>query len=120
MPAAGIYLFSEGQHYLYVGRSRDLRRRLRYHCSGNYTVASFAFLLARIETGNLKATYVSKGSRAYLQEQPEFQEAFVRCTDRIRNMDIRFIGEADPVRQALLEIYAAISLNTPYNKFETT
>ena len=37
---------------------------------------------------------------------------------RIRDMNVRFVAEADPTRQALLEIYAATVLNTPYNDFE--
>ena len=32
---------------------------------------------------------------------------------------IRFVEENDPVRQALLEIYAAVALKTPYNDFDT-
>jgi hypothetical protein len=35
-------------------------------------------------------------------------------------MEVRFVEASDPVRQALLEIYAAISLETKYNKFATT
>jgi hypothetical protein len=33
-------------------------------------------------------------------------------------MDIRFIEESDPVRQALLEIYVASALQTPFNDFD--
>jgi hypothetical protein len=33
-------------------------------------------------------------------------------------MDLRFVEESDPTRQALLEIYAATILKTPYNDFE--
>jgi hypothetical protein len=33
-------------------------------------------------------------------------------------MDLRFVEEADPTRQALLEIYAATVLETPFNDFE--
>ena len=31
---------------------------------------------------------------------------------------IRFVEETDPVRQALLEIYVAAVLGTPYNDFD--
>src|SRR5947207_2390384 len=120
MPRSGIYLFSEGDQHLYVGRSKRLRHRLRYHSSDRYLVASFAFLLAREATGQLKATYTKRGSRAELQQQPTFQKAFSSSSTRIRAMDIRFVEESDPVRQPLLEVYAAIALNTKYNKFETT
>jgi len=34
-------------------------------------------------------------------------------------MDGRYVEESDPLRQALLEMYAAIALNTPHNSFET-
>ena len=34
-------------------------------------------------------------------------------------MDLRFVEEADPTRQALLEIYASVVLRTEYNDFDT-
>jgi hypothetical protein len=34
------------------------------------------------------------------------------------SFDIRFVEEPDLVRQALLEIYVATALSTPYNDFE--
>ena len=33
-------------------------------------------------------------------------------------MDVRFIEEADPVRQALLEMYVAVALETRHNNFK--
>ncbi len=120
MAKSGIYLLSEGTRHLYVGRSKRLRHRLRYHSSDRYLEASFAFVLAREATGFTKATYKKAGSRAELQANPIFQAAFRAASERIRGMGIRFVEENDPIRQALLEIYAAISLGTPYNKFETT
>jgi hypothetical protein len=33
-------------------------------------------------------------------------------------MDLRFVEESDPIRQALLEIYSARVLKTPYNDFD--
>jgi hypothetical protein len=32
-------------------------------------------------------------------------------------MEVRFVEEADPLRQALLEVYAAVALQTPHNDF---
>jgi hypothetical protein len=43
MPDSGVYLLSEKASHLYVGRSRRLRQRLRYHCADRYREASFAF-----------------------------------------------------------------------------
>jgi hypothetical protein len=82
-------------------------------------MAAFAFRLAREQTGNLKASYKPEGSRADLMRDPAFVTAFETAKARIRNMDTRFVSEPQPVRQALLEIYAAIALETPYNDFDT-
>jgi len=121
VPISGIYLFSEGKKHLYVGRSRKIRRRLNYHCSGNCVVATFAFHLAREGSGLLKATYKKgKGTRKELAVNPKFMRAFAKATKRVREMRIRFVEETDPIRQAFLELYAAISLKTKYNKFATS
>ncbi len=118
VPASGVYVFSEGESHLYVGRSRRLRSRLRYH-SSSAEDAPFAFKLAREQTGNTKASYSSKGSREALLKDPRFLAAFQSAKDRIRRMQIRFVEEPGPTRQALLEIYVTLSLNAPYNDFDT-
>lgn len=92
MPTSGIYLFSEGQRHLYVGRSRKLRQRLRLHVGGP-TGASFAFRLAREVCGKPKATYVKAGSRTDLMSMPDFTEAFHAAKRRIRSMDVRFVEQ---------------------------
>jgi hypothetical protein len=118
LPGSGIYLFSEGPKHLYVGRSKRLRDRLRYHC-GSAEDAPFAFKLAREQTGNTKASYAPTGSRKSLLADPAFRAAFQTAKERIRKMDIRFVAEPDTNRQALLEIYATIALAAPYNDFDT-
>jgi hypothetical protein len=118
VPNSGIYVFSEGASHLYVGRSKRLRNRLRYH-SSSAEDAPFAFKLAREQTGNTKASYSSKGSRQKLLANPRFRAAFQAAKERIRRMQIRFVDEPDPVRQALLEIYVTISLEASYNDFDT-
>ncbi len=83
-------------------------------------MAAFAFRLAREATGNLVATYKKGvGSRAGLMENEIFISAFTAAKARIRSMDLRFVEESDPVRQALLEIYVSVVLATPYNDFDT-
>lgn len=82
-------------------------------------MAAFAFRLARESTGQLTATYQTSGSRADLMTNPNFLSAFTLAKLRISNMVVRFVAEEDAVRQALLEVYAAISLRTPYNDFNT-
>jgi hypothetical protein len=54
-----------------------------------------------------------------LMQDPEFSAAFDRAKARIRDMDIRFVSEPDSLRQSLLEIYAAVTLKTPFNDFDT-
>jgi hypothetical protein len=120
MPERGVYLFSEGDQHLYVGRTNRIRQRLAGHCrpSSNHFSATFAFRLARQETGLLKAAYSPKGSRGDLVTDLTFGPAFVRAKARIADMDLRFVEEADPVCQALLEIYVAVTLKTPFNDFD--
>ncbi len=122
MPGKGIYLLSEDNTHLYVGRSNRLRKRLQQQTGPNSkeNIAAFAFRLAREQTGRTVPAYKQKGSRSDLEADPEFQQSFCKAKSRIRNMDIRFIEENDPLRQALLEIYVSVCLNTPYNKFDTT
>ena len=120
-PQAGIYLLSEGLQHLYVGRSNRISKRLGNHCrvGATYKMAAFAFRLARLETGHLKASYKPIGSRADLMKDPKFRAAFVTAKDRIRHMDVRYVSEPDPLRQALLEVYVAIALRTAHNDFDT-
>ena len=118
IPLAGVYLFSEHGHALYVGRTNSLRKRLQYHTRNNHNQATFAFLLAREHTGKTKATYQKDGSRTDLLTQPEFRSAFDIARERIRKMDVQFVEEPDPTRQALLEICAALQSGARYNDFD--
>jgi hypothetical protein len=121
MPKSGIYLFSEAKEYLYVGRSNRLRPRIRRHgvAASKHNVASFAFLMARKETGRIDASYRPEGSRAHLVRDPAFSKAFTDAKARIRRMSVRFVEEPDQLRQALLEIYVHVALGTPFNDFAT-
>ena len=120
MPKAGVYLFSEGDQHLYVGRSNDIRGRIGRHSrpGATYRMAAFAFRLAREKTGKTQATYRKKASRAQLMEDPSFRAAFDEAKARIRKMEVQFAEESDPTRQALLELYVAIVLATKYNDFD--
>jgi hypothetical protein len=121
LPTSGVYLFTEGAHHLYVGRSNRLRSRIRLHgaASAKHNVAAFAFRIAREATGNTRATYKPEGSRKSLVEQPAFARAFSEAKARIRAMHVRYVEEPDQLRQALLEIYVAVVLGTPFNDFDT-
>ena len=120
MPERGIYLFSEGERHLYVGRTNGIKRRLQNHCrpGGSHHHATFAFKLAREDTSRTRAAYRTEGGRADLVADPLFAAASVAAKSRLAAMDIRCIEVTDPVQQALLEIYVATVLETPYNDFD--
>ena len=102
MPRAGIYVFSEGDQTLYVGRSNDIRGRIGRHCrpGATHRMAAFAFRLAREKTGRLAASYTPEGSRDDLMRDPAFLAAFHEAKARICTMDLRYVEASDPVAQA--------------------
>jgi hypothetical protein len=107
---------------MYVGRSNVLRKRYGRHClpGATHKQAAFAFQLAREQTGKRKPAYkAGKDSRKGLMEDSDFKAAFKAAKERIRKMEYRYVEEPDQNRQALLEIYCAIVLSTPYNDFKT-
>ena len=116
VPERAVYLFSEGDLYFSVGRTNRLRHRYREHCRQRHNDAPFAFKLARIASGHLKA----KGglSRSALELDPIFAAEFLKAKERVKRMEFRWVGEADPNRQCLLEIYATVALNALHNDFE--
>ena len=117
-PCGGVYLFSEGDVHLYAGRTkRSLGRRIRDHF-GPALDSPLAWLLTRESTGK-KATYKRNGSRKALLEDPAFRAEYDQAKQRIRAMSVRWVVEADPTTQALLEIYVAIATGARYNDFDT-
>src|SRR6516165_10415046 len=120
VPLCGVYLLSEGDRHLYIGRTDAMPTRLRNHCSGSHRQAAFAFKLAREATGFTRPTYQRRGSRDELMTKVEFEAAFREAQARIRNMDLRIVWEDDPLRQCLLEVYVSVALDTPYNRWNTT
>ena len=119
-PMSGIYLFTESQKHLYVGRTNTIRKRLQNHCrpSSGHNSATFAFRLARQITGQIIATYKEQGSRSALENDPQFSPVFIEQKTRVKNMHVRYVSESDPMKQALLEMYVSISLATPHNNFD--
>lgn len=118
---SGVYLFSEEGRHLYVGRTRNVRSRYSQHSrpSSKHNDAPFAFRLAREATGILRDYSGGALARARLTENLDFADAFHDALVRIRAMDFRFVAEADPTRQCLLEVYVSVVLGTPYNDFDT-
>lgn len=121
LPSAVVYLFSERGQPLYVGRSNGFRKRLGNHCrlSSRENQSVFAFKLAREMAGITEASYSGPNTRKALADDPDFRAGFDKAKVRLNAMDIRYVEETDQVRQALLEIYCAVALRTPYNEFGT-
>ena len=119
-PMSGIYLFTEDEQHLYVGRTNTIRKRLQNHCrpSSGHNSATFAFRLARQITGQTIATYTEHSSRSALENDPQFSPVFIAQKARVKNMNVRYVSESDPMKQALLEMYISVSLETPHNDFD--
>jgi len=118
-PVGGVYLFSENGKHLYAGRTkRKIKTRLKGHVN-TAKDCPFAWHLAREYTGIIKAPYKKEGSRNHLLTQPQFKQAYEESKTRIRKMEVRYVGESDPVKQALLEIYVAVVSGAKYNDFDT-
>ena len=118
-PQGGIYLFSAGDEHLYVGRTkRNIRDRLKDHVS-TADDCPFAWHLARESTSQQKASYRRECSRSHLLSLPAFKRAYEDAKRRIRSMHVRYVGEPEPLRQALLEIDVAVATNAKHNDFDT-
>ena len=115
----GVYLFSRSGRYLYVGRTkRIIKDRLKDHVS-SADDCPFAWHLAREATNNKVASYKPEGSRKHLLSQPHFKKAYESAKEQIRKMEVRYVDEPDPLKQALLEIYVAVATDAEHNDFDT-
>jgi hypothetical protein len=117
---AGIYLFSELDHAIYVGQTRKLRQRLRNHTNplGKNNQATFAFLVAKDEAA--RAGVDTDLFRAQLEADRKFAGHFKAAKLRVSEMDVRFIELAGPIERSVFEIYASLALDTlVFNSFET-
>ncbi len=114
----GVYLFSEGDRHLYVGRTGRLRERYSDHTrpSSDMNLAPFAMLLARENTGMGRA-YSGENIRANLAVHAVFAPAFIAAKERVSEMAFRYVVEEDDLTQTLLECYVAVALTTPHNDF---
>lgn len=93
-PVGGIYLFSEGTHHLYAGRTkRSLAVRIRNHFNAAPD-CPFAWLLAWEATGK-RPSYTQEGSRKALLADPIFRAEYERAKNRIRPMHIS--GSTNPI-----------------------
>jgi hypothetical protein len=120
--AKGIYaLFEAGdqaEHAVYVGRTRNLAGRFRAHITANHNSASFALKRTRVRH-NLPTTYTALGSRAAIVSESGTRATFLEEIQNIRKMTFRFMEEADPVSQYLLELAVTINYDLPLDGFDS-
>ena len=115
----GVYVIFDKGKAQYVGRAKDLKRRLGNHKRFVPGQSAFAFRLARQKTGNVRASYKSEGSRDQLMQNEKFRTAFRRAVEGIRKMSFRYVQVEEPTKQHLFEVYAYLAYRTPYNDFAT-
>lgn len=122
LPSEVVYLFSNDAGPIYVGRSRKFSQRLGNHCrpSSQANQSSFAYKTACRAVGFTPALY-KKGQSwaASLENVPGLRDAFDAAKRNMSAMEISYVEEADPVRQALLEIYCSVALKTQ-NSWKTS
>lgn len=106
---------------VYVGRSDRLADRLLEHgqpAKGPES-ATLAFNLAYLQWHpEADATNFNTQERHTFKSAPEYGSLFARAKGRVRKMSVRAVEIADPVEQAVFELYAHVELKTPYNSFE--
>ena len=120
VPERGIYVLYEIDTPIYVGRSNRIRERLQEHSrpSSTHNSAPFAFNLAK-EDASTRGINIEGRQRSQIEKEPDFGKLFTAAKQRVSAMKIRAIEITDPVEQTLFEVYAALALNTRYNKFDT-
>ncbi len=119
---AGVYVFYEKNKPIYVGRTKNLKQRIRSHyCKQSHNKSSFVFLMACDTFGRKKASYKKQDGRKELFKDPVFREKhYLKAHERLAKMKLRFVEIPDPKLQHLFEIYAAMVLGTEkYNSFDT-
>jgi predicted GIY-YIG superfamily endonuclease len=116
----GVYLFSESGRPMYVGQSRNLRRRLRIHTrpTSTHYQASFAFNLAKREA--LAAGVDVARKRAALAADHAFEVHFAQARASVAGMTVQYVAVPSPITRTMLEMYASLALGTAeFNSFET-
>lgn len=114
----GIYLFLHEEKPERVGRSKNLRNRLRNHLRPDHNSGAYAFKRARHRFGT-KATYKKGAGRKELQGDPLFYALFLEEIERLKTLTIKWIVVENDVDQYLLELYAAMELDLLLDEFGT-
>lgn len=114
-PQKGIYVFYENGKPIYVGRSNNMRRRIRDHGAGSSDRHSATFALKLLR----KALNEPKGKAEEIVR--DNKDEYRRQRERVRSMTFQAVSVTDQLEQTLFESYAIIEMGTApqYNDFET-
>ncbi|KKL53442.1 hypothetical protein LCGC14_2275410 [marine sediment metagenome] len=98
----------------YVGISRKVVQRLHDHvCGTDHWTASLAHMMAVDDSGYA-------GTRRVAMEDPTYVQAFERAKQKLSEGSVAFVEIDNPVELYLLEVYAAMELDTSkWNSFAT-
>ena len=114
----GVYVFSEDDRLVFVGRIGNLHKRLGLHRSSHPRLSTLAGKMARIKTGRTASkSNRSASSAMYLYDTDDaFRDAFDEAMDRIRAMEVRYItvpeDEDAGALRALVQLHVAVELST--------
>jgi len=120
---SGVYVFSDPmtipETVMYVGQSNDLIHRLEEHCAVDGVMkANFAFMLTVRTTGLTLIPGTPSATKKSLLQDDRFKDGFDQAINRIKCMNYRFLQVDDRLTKNLLEIYAAVALNSAFNDFD--
>ena len=115
-PKKAVYVFYDGEQPLYVGRTNRLPSRMADHVSPHHGKAAFAFRLARDEFE--QANKSARTARKKLASDADFRHMFKAKCGWVGALTVRYVEEPDPIRQTLLEVYAAMMLKTEHNSLD--
>jgi hypothetical protein len=127
----GVYLFTEGTRNLYVGRTgrteraaaagggvSNFKQRFQWHYAADSGKANFAWRMAAREAA---AGHVEVPARQAWRGTP-FEPIFREQLQRVKRMELRIfqLSADDVLTSHLLEFYAHVQLETPFNSFATS
>ena len=121
IPKKGIYVLFENSKPIYVGRSNNIKQRLRDHSNpgSDHYSATFAFRLAAREYEKKYCKSTKGILRKDLKNDRYFNILFLDAKARVSEMGIKTINIDDQITQTIFEVYAAMKLGTlEFNSFD--
>lgn len=114
----GVYLLLDQGLSAYVGRTRNVTRRLRDHVTPSHRKAPFAFRRACQIFGRPAPTYRAAGGLDSIAADPNFIPIFKSQIDSVRLMTAKAVHIPDGPAQYLLELFATIELGLSTDAFK--